>query len=271
MTFPAAQTPPMPAGQASTAPRGSNTVPHAPQTPIMQAQVQNPEIAQGGYQSQPPMYGAYVPQQLDHSRLVEHFLKLKPKEFNVNEEEKVLCATFMLKGDANHWWRSTRTYSLTKHTQLTWDIYKEAFFEKYFSRSFRDSMGREFLSLYQGQMTVDAYQQRYEELFFFAPTSMQEENTKTQRFVMGLRRSICEHVLGLEKKIYNEAAQIVRVKESSQKESYLAQNRGIKRPNGNSYNGRNTKIFKPFHTQGFNAVAKTTPQLHSNKSQPLRG
>ncbi|KAJ4978378.1 hypothetical protein NE237_009158 [Protea cynaroides] len=182
MTFPVAQTTLMPAGQASTVPGGSNTVPHAPQTPIMQVQVQNPEVAPGGYQYQPPMCGAYVPHQLDHSRLVEHFLKMKPKEYSgkpadplwpahwidemernftmmiVNGEEKVLCATFMLKGDAHHWWKATRTYLKTKHTQLTWDIYKVAFFEKYFPRSFRDSMEKEFLSLYQGQMTVDAYQ-----------------------------------------------------------------------------------------------------------------
>ncbi|KAJ4953231.1 hypothetical protein NE237_030063 [Protea cynaroides] len=119
-------------------------------------------------------------------------------------------------------------------------------------------MEKEFLSLYQGQMTVDAYQQRYEELFFIAPVSMQAEDTKTRRFVMGLRGSIREHVLGLEKKIYNEAIQIARVIESSQRERYFAQNRGIKRPNGNSYNGGNTKTFKPFRTQDFNAAAKTT-------------
>ncbi|KAJ4982094.1 hypothetical protein NE237_032931 [Protea cynaroides] len=96
----------------------------------------------------------------------------------ITEEEKVLCATFMLKGDAHHWWKSSWDYLLTKHAQLTWAVYKEAFFEKYFPRSFRDSMEKEFISLYQGQMSVDAYQQRYEELFFFAPLSMQEEETK---------------------------------------------------------------------------------------------
>ncbi|KAJ4966308.1 hypothetical protein NE237_018157 [Protea cynaroides] len=116
-------------------------------------------------------------------------------------------------------------------------------------------------------MTVDAYQQRYEELFFFAPASMQEENTKTQRFVMGLRESIREHVLGLEKKVYNEAVQIARVIESSQKESYFSQNRGIKRPNENSCNQRNTRTFKSFRTQGFNAAAKTTPATQPQQKQ----
>ncbi|KAJ4964200.1 hypothetical protein NE237_024139 [Protea cynaroides] len=119
-------------------------------------------------------------------------------------------------------------------------------------------MEKEFLSLFQGQMTVDAYQQRYEELFFFAPIRMQEEDTKTRRFVTGLRGNIREHVLGLEKKIYNEAVQIARVIESSQKESYFTQNRGIKRPVGNSYNGGNNRTYKPFRPRNFTAATKTT-------------
>ncbi|KAJ4938744.1 hypothetical protein NE237_008268 [Protea cynaroides] len=186
----------------------------------------------------------------------------------IMEEEKVLCATFMLKGDTHHWWKSTKAYLLTKHALLTWAIYKEAFFEKYFPRSFRDSMEKEFLSLYQGQMSVDAYQQRYEELFFFAPLSMQEEETKTHRFVTGLRGNIREHVLGIEKRIYNESVQIARVIESYQKESYFTHNRGIKRPAGNSYNGGNNRTYKPFHSQNFTDATKTTsaaqPQTKPN-------
>ncbi|KAJ4957565.1 hypothetical protein NE237_024676 [Protea cynaroides] len=121
-------------------------------------------------------------------------------------------------------------------------------------------------------MSVDAYQQRYEELFFFAPLSMQEEETKTRRFVTGLRGSIREHVLGLEKTIYNEAVQIARVIESSQKESYLNQNRGIKRPAGNTYNGGNNRTYKPFRPQNLATPSKSTsaaqPQPKSNFEAP---
>ncbi|KAJ4980845.1 hypothetical protein NE237_031682 [Protea cynaroides] len=281
--FQATQAAPMQSGQASAAPMGNHPAPQTPQQPAAQIPVQAPKAAQVNYQYPPHMFGAYPQNQLDHSQLVERFLKMKPKEFNDKlsdplwpahwidemernflmmttiEDEKVLCATFMLKGDAHHWWKYPRAYLLTKHALLTWAIYKEAFFEKYFPRSFRDSMEKEFLSLYQGQMSVDAYQQRYEELFFFAPLSMQEEETKIRRFVTGLRGSIREHVLGLEKKIYNEAVQIARVIESIQKESYFTQNRGIKRPAGNSYNGGNNKTFKPFRAQGFTAAPRTTP------------
>ena len=108
-------------------------------------------------------------------------------------------------------------------------------------------------------MSVDADQQRYEELFFFETLSMRQEDSKTRRFVMGLRGSIREHVLGLEKKIYNEAVQIARVIESSQRDSYLTQNRGTKRPARNGYNGGNNKTYKPFRAQ----VPAATTRIHS--------
>ncbi|KAJ4973179.1 hypothetical protein NE237_006353 [Protea cynaroides] len=165
------------------------------------------------------------------------------------EDEKVLFATHMLKEDANAWWNSTRAYLETKHTQVDWEAFKDALFDKYFPKSFRDQMEREFLNLQQSQSTVDAYQQRYEELFFFAPISMQEEETKTRRFTMGLRGGIREHILGLDKKIYNETVQVARVIESSQRDSFFAQNRGVKRPAIESLGGGNNRPFRPYRAQ----------------------
>ncbi|KAJ4979705.1 hypothetical protein NE237_010485 [Protea cynaroides] len=107
------------------------------------------------------------------------------------EEEKVLFATHMLREDANAWWNSTRAYLENQYSLVDWEVFKAAFFDKYFPKSFRDQMEREFLNLRQGSVgPVDAYRQRYEELFFFAPVGMREEETKIRRFTMGLRGSI---------------------------------------------------------------------------------
>ncbi|KAJ4974356.1 hypothetical protein NE237_007530 [Protea cynaroides] len=179
------------------------------------------------------------------------------------EDEKVLFATHMLKEDANVWWNSTRAYLETKHTQVDWEVFKVAFFDKYFPKSFRDQMERKFLNLQQSQSTVDAYQQRYEELFFFAPASMQEEETKTHRFTMGLRRGIREHILGLDKKIYNEAIQVARVIESSQRDNFFAQNRGVKRPTIESSGGGNNRPFRPYRAQ------TTTVPIRNNMAPPV--
>ncbi|KAJ4974871.1 hypothetical protein NE237_008045 [Protea cynaroides] len=213
---------PMHTRQTSAAPVVNHPAHQTPQQPAAQIPMQAPEAAQGNHQYPPYMFGANPQNQLDHSRLVERFLKMKPREFNGKPFDPLWPA---------HW---------------------------------IDEMERNFLMLTiteeeKGQMTVDSYQQRYEELFFFAPASMQEEDTKTRRFVVGLRGSIRENILGLEKRIYNEAVQIARVIESSQKESYLTQNRGIKRPAGNSYNGGNNRTCKPFRPQNFNAATKITP------------
>ena len=280
MMLQAGQGTPPPAGPANATPEGNHP---APQPHI----AQQPAAVQGNFPYPQPLYGVYPPGQMDQSRMVERFLKMKPKEFNgkqygtlwpaqwvdemernfrmmtVTEEEKVLCATFMLKGDAHQWWGATEGYLLTKHAQLNWAVFKEAFFEKYFPQSFRDNMEKEFLSLYQGQMTVDAYQQRFEELFFFAPLSLKEETSKARRFVLGLRGSIRELIVGLEKKIYNEAVQVARVVESSQRESFNFHNRGTKRTAGNGYNGGNSKSYKPFRPQGPAAPVKYNPQQQS--------
>ncbi|KAJ4964414.1 hypothetical protein NE237_024353 [Protea cynaroides] len=122
--FSAANTTSLPTRQASTAPGGSNTVPQALQTRVVQGQVQNPETPQGG--------------------LNERFLKLKQKEFTGKPLDPLWPA---------HW---------------------------------IDEMERNFRMMNineeeKGQMNADAYQQRYEKLFFLTPSSMQEENAKTRR------------------------------------------------------------------------------------------
>ncbi|KAJ4967810.1 hypothetical protein NE237_014511 [Protea cynaroides] len=115
------------------------------------------------------------------------------------EDEKLLFATHMLKEDANAWWNSTRTYLEMKHTQITWEIFKGAFFD-----------------------------------------------------------NIREHVLGLEKKVYNEAVQIARVIEASQRDSFFAQNMGLKRPATETSGGGNTRPFCPYRTQSAVVPARNT-------------
>ncbi|KAJ4961215.1 hypothetical protein NE237_021125 [Protea cynaroides] len=120
--FQATQAAPMHTGQASAAPVSNHPAPQTPQQPAAQILVQVPGAAQGNYQYPPHMFGANPQNQLDHSRLVERFLKMKPKEFNgkpsdplwpahwidemernflmmtITEEEKVLCAHLHAQG-----------------------------------------------------------------------------------------------------------------------------------------------------------------------------
>ena len=61
--------------------------------------------------------------------------------------QKVSFASFMLKGEANYWWRSTKkTLPLKEDEILTWTIFLDAFYEKYFPKSVRDEKEVEFES-----------------------------------------------------------------------------------------------------------------------------
>ena len=67
------------------------------------------------------------------------------------EVQKVSFASFMLKGEAEHWWRSTKkTVPLEEDEILTWTVFLDAFYEKYFPESVRDEKEVEFMELIQG-------------------------------------------------------------------------------------------------------------------------
>ena len=50
------------------------------------------------------------------------------------EEQKVVFASFVLQGEADHWWESkTRLLrTLLERRPITWELFEEAFLEKYF-------------------------------------------------------------------------------------------------------------------------------------------
>ena len=86
------------------------------------------------------------------------------------EVQKVSFASFMLKGEAKQWWRSTKkTLPLEEDEILTWTIFLDAFYEKYFPESVRDEKEVEFMGLIQENKTVLQYEAKFTELSRFAP------------------------------------------------------------------------------------------------------
>ncbi|XP_043714674.1 uncharacterized protein LOC122663027 [Telopea speciosissima] len=132
-----------------------------------------------------------APAPVDVSRIMERFQKLRPMEFNgLNKEPlppaiwiremeitfsmleciedcKIWCATCMLKGKADVWWRSTQPNHIATHPDLKWEKFKEAFFENYFPKIYRERKAMEFMEVTQGFKSILEYQQKFEELFHF--------------------------------------------------------------------------------------------------------
>lgn len=64
-----------------------------------------------------------------------------------------------------------------------WEQFKELFYEKYFSANLRHLREKGFLNLEQGSMSLEEYDQEFEQLSCFAPTMVATEAERTKRFV----------------------------------------------------------------------------------------
>lgn len=99
------------------------------------------------------------------------------------EEQKIGFATFMMKGEANYWWKANKG----RAGVISWDRFKELFFENYFPENTQQDMEVKFLELKQGSMTVAEYVVKFNELARFAPHQVDTEARKARRFELGLK------------------------------------------------------------------------------------
>ncbi|CAL9098461.1 unnamed protein product [Musa textilis] len=108
---------------------------------------------------------------------------------NYPDDRKVFLATFMLEGEAEHWWRMIKRMSEIKHEPMTWKLFQEKFNDKYFPDCMREQKELEFLNLIQGSMTVTKYESKFTELSRFATHMTDDEFRKARRFERGLLTS----------------------------------------------------------------------------------
>ena len=69
----------------------------------------------------------------------------------VEEDQKTVFATYLLKGKANCWWETNQLRA--GEGIVAWDRFKELFFENYFPKSMQNKMEVKFLKLKQGGRT----------------------------------------------------------------------------------------------------------------------
>lgn len=106
--------------------------------------------------------------------------------------QKVQFDTHMLSKEPEDWWDITRQRMEVAGTAITWEGFKTAFLEKYFSADVRCKKEIEFLELKQGSMSVAEYAARFEELVKFCSHYNSEvaEESKYIKFESGLRPEI---------------------------------------------------------------------------------
>lgn len=124
------------------------------------------------------------------------------------DNHKVLCATYILKGNASHWWEMTsRAKNRNGWNGVTWDRFKQLFDDKYFPGSSRMDKEVECMQLTQGSMSLMEYEQKFKELSRFAPHLIDTEERKALVFERGLRLDLKRIVSIFKLKTYSAMLQ----------------------------------------------------------------
>ncbi|XP_043720970.1 uncharacterized protein LOC122668475 [Telopea speciosissima] len=214
-------------------------------------------------------------------RLMERFLKIQPLTFagiskdsllpvkwvkemekafdflGCNEEQKISCVRYKLQQKAEAWWQITKPILATAHPVLTWEIFKEAFFGNYFPTSTRKKKEVQLMELIQGLKSVLEYQQKFKELFFFAPPHLNTDEAKALKFEDGLRPSLATVMITHKAQGYSEVVQLAKRIEDKQRDTYLT-------------NLGSGKRSVPFADREYCKILKLV--YHSSaSSQPQRG
>nr|KAJ0192365.1 hypothetical protein LSAT_V11C800454700 [Lactuca sativa] len=111
------------------------------------------------------------------------------------DEDKVIYAATMLKGEAIHWWgmvKEVRGREAAKN--MSWDEFLRIFKEKFCPRTAVKQLEEEFLRLEQGNMTVREYTTKFTEKARFAEFYVSTEERRVERYIWGLRTAIREFV-----------------------------------------------------------------------------
>lgn len=127
------------------------------------------------------------------------WLKEMEKSFKiigVEEGQKTIFATYLLKEEANYWWESKE--AMEPAGIVTWERFTELFLEKYFPEHMESKMEIKFLELKQNNRTVAEYEKEFTELSRFVPHFVDTDKKKARRFQHGLKPWIQTRVAAFE-------------------------------------------------------------------------
>ncbi|KAL5567760.1 hypothetical protein UlMin_024335 [Ulmus minor] len=99
----------------------------------------------------------------------------------LNDREKVMCASYMLRKDARYWWDSVK---LRRNVHaMTWEEFVGEFNQKYYNQAAMRAKQKEFLNLKQGNMTVIEAVTKFEQLARLCPSLVATEEERTRKMM----------------------------------------------------------------------------------------
>ncbi|XP_015954251.1 uncharacterized protein LOC107478629 [Arachis duranensis] len=121
---------------------------------------------------------------------------------HVPERQHVEFATYILEGEAEHWWHGVQRLLRQVVEDTDWDTFKEEFYKKYFPRTVCDAKEIELMQLTQGNMSVAEYTKKFENLCRFSKICQENpddfEEWKCLKYEGGLREELMHSLVPLE-------------------------------------------------------------------------
>ena len=73
-----------------------------------------------------------------------------------SDSQKVHSATYMLDGEADNWWKGAQDEIRRTKVEVTWDVFVQMFFDRYFSDVAQEKKEFEFMNLRTCLLVVDS-------------------------------------------------------------------------------------------------------------------
>ncbi|MCI43474.1 hypothetical protein A2U01_0064711, partial [Trifolium medium] len=70
------------------------------------------------------------------------------------EENKTTLGVYVLREEANNWWRNAKLRMGADGVAILWEVFKREFLRKYFPADVKNKKVVEFMELKQGNMSV---------------------------------------------------------------------------------------------------------------------
>ncbi|KAL5564637.1 hypothetical protein UlMin_027801 [Ulmus minor] len=100
---------------------------------------------------------------------------------NLTDQDRVRCATFLLKRDARYWWE---TVKLRRNvTEMTWEEFIIEFNLKYYNQVSMRAKQSELINLRQGKMTMTKAIRKFDQLARLCPTLVRMEEDRVIRLL----------------------------------------------------------------------------------------
>ncbi|XP_057510768.1 uncharacterized protein LOC130793138 [Actinidia eriantha] len=173
----------------------------------------------------------------------------------IEEELRVLFASYQLQGDALQWWK-TMEESVAKK----WEPFRKAFLDQYFTDTAKEALRMEFINLVQGSMIVAQYEAKFTSLLRFARAFVSIEEEKAKQFMRGLRLSIKNKIAGNLIKVYSTmVSAAVAIEETLNESRKITNPKSQREGASNQSEGRFFKKLKN----------STSQQQHPARSLPI--